>query len=93
MEKQSRKYSSNLCFQIILTSIEPYPNKLDNHATFQSAMECEIFQLMPLLFCTLLGNIKKYSCRVEKIMPGTEMPEEKCFSFPTIGPFNLQPLF
>ena len=35
---------------IILTSIEPYPNKLDNHATFQSSMECEmkhIFQSMP----------------------------------------------
>ena len=26
-------------------------------------------------------NMKKYSCRVEKIMPGTEIPEEKCFSF------------
>ena len=68
---------------IILTSIEPYPNKLDNHATFQSSMEWEmkhIFQSMPLLFCTLLGNMKKYSCRVEKIMPDMEIPEEKCFS-------------
>ena len=74
--KKARKYKFNLCFLIILTSIEPFPNKGDNHATFLSAMECEIFQLMPLLFCTLLGNIKKYSYRVEKIMPGTEMPEE-----------------
>ena len=47
-------------------------------------MECEmkhIFQSMSLLLCTLLGNMKKYSSRVEKIMPGTEIPEEKCFSF------------
>ena len=51
--KKARKYKFNLCFLIILTSIEPFQG--DNHATFLSAMECEmkhIFQSMPLLFCT-----------------------------------------
>ena len=79
-----KKYFVNLCFWIILTSFEPYPNKLDNHATFLSSMECEmkhIFQSMPLRLWTILGNMKKYSSRVEKIMPGTEIPEEKSFSF------------
>ena len=30
--KKARKYKFNLCFLIILTSIKPYPNKIDNHA-------------------------------------------------------------